>query len=112
MNIPFMPFATDCRTNGYTVEVELASHNVQDYDSLVVSCFSGGRGFKIQSQKASFSSEQSSVSMLFKEDSKIRVTFVVEQRNLNRFVYIYINGVMCGITQYPDNDDFRQRLFG
>lgn len=108
MNIPFMPFATDCRTNGYTVEVELASHNVQDYDSLVVSCFSGGRGFKIQSQKASFSSEQSSVSMLFKEDSKIRVTFVVEQRNLNRFVYIYINGVMCGITQYPDNDDFRQ----
>lgn len=108
MNIPFMPFATDCRTNGYTVEVELASHNVQDYDSLVVSCFSGGRGFKIQSQKASFSSEQSSVSMLFKEDSKIRVTFVVEQRNLNRFVYIYINGVMCGITQYPNNDDFRQ----
>lgn len=108
MNIPFMPFATDCRTNGYTIEAELASHNVQDYDSLVVSCFSGGRGFKIQSQKASFSSEQSSVSMLFKEDSKIRVTFVVEQRNLNRFVYIYINGVMCGITQYPDNDDFRQ----
>ena len=108
MNIPFMPFSTDCRTNGYTVEAELASHNVQDYDSLVVSCFSGGRGFKIQSQKASFSSEQSSVSMLFKEDSKIRVTFVVEQRNLNRFVYIYINGVMCGITQYPDNDDFRQ----
>lgn len=108
MNIPFMPFATDCRTNGYTIEAELASHNVQDYDSLVVSCFSGGRGFKIQSQKASFSSEQSSVSMLFKEDSKIRVTFVVEQRNLNRFVYIYINGVMCGITQYPNNDDFRQ----
>ena len=108
MNIPFMPFSTDCRTNGYTIEAELASHNVQDYDSLVVSCFSGGRGFKIQSQKASFNSEQSSVSMLFKEDSKIRVTFVIEQRNLNRFVYIYINGVMCGITQYPDNDDFRQ----
>ena len=108
MNIPFMPFATDCRTNGYTIEAELASHNVQDYDSLVISCFSNGRGFKIQSQKASFSSEQSSVSMLFKEDSKIRVTFVVEQRNLNRFVYIYINGVMCGITQYPNNDDFRQ----
>lgn len=108
MNIPFMPFATDCRANGYTIEVELASHNVRDYDSLVVSCFSSGRGFKIQSQKASFSSEQSSVSMLFKEDSKIRVTFVVEQKNLNRFVYIYINGVICGITQYPNNDDFRQ----
>ena len=108
MNIPFLPFATDCRTNGYTIEAELASHNVRDYDSLVVSCYNNGRGFKIQSQKASFSSEQSSVSMLFKEDSKVRVTFVVEQRNLNRFVYIYINGVMCGITQYPDNDDFRQ----
>lgn len=108
MSIPFRPFALDCRVNGYTVEAELATHNVQDYDSLVASCFSGGRGFKIQSQQASFSSEQTSISMLFKEDSKVRVTFVVEQQNLNRFVYIYINGVMCGITQYPVGDNFRQ----
>lgn len=108
MTIPFMPFSTDFRSSGYTIEAELATHNVRDYDSVVVSSVSGGRGFVIKSQQASLTSEQSAVSIQFKEDDRVRITFVVEQRNLNRFVYIYINGVMCGVTQYPDNDNFGQ----
>ena len=47
--------------------------------------------------------------MLFREDSHIRVTFVVEQKTKTRIIYIYINGVMCGATQYALNDSFIQR---
>lgn len=108
MSIPFMPFSSDFRQLGYTIEVELSTHNVQDYDTVAISVMSGGRGFYVKSQSAELRSEQSSVSIQFKEDTRVRITFVVEPRNLNRFVYIYINGVMCGVSQYPENDDFSQ----
>ena len=108
MFIPFYPFATDARVGGFTVEVEIATRDVRDYESVVLSCLNSGRGFRIASQQAGLMSEQSSVSMLFKEDSHVRVSFSVEDRNLNRLVYIYINGIMCGVTQYPLNDNFQQ----
>lgn len=108
MTIPFKPFESDARTSGFTVECEFATRDVQDYDAIVFSCFADGRGFRIGSQSAELKSEQSSVSMQFKEDSHVRVCFVVENRNQNRLVYIYINGIMCGVSQYPLNDDFSQ----
>lgn len=108
MAIPFRPFATDARATGYTIEAEFATRDVRDYDSVVLSCMNGGRGFRIASQEASLSSEQSSVSMLFKEDARVRVAFSIENRNQNRLVYIYINGIMCGVTQYPTDDNFQQ----
>lgn len=108
MVIPLKPFATDARDTGYTIDVELATRDVRNYESIVASCMDNGRGFRIQSQEAMLSSEQSSVAMQFKEDSRVRVTFSIEQRNLDRLIYIYINGVMCGVTQYPTNDNFAQ----
>lgn len=59
-------------------------------------------------QSCTLTSEQSSISMQFKEDEHVRVGFVVEKRSGYRRMYCYINGVMCGVVQYPDNDDFSQ----
>lgn len=108
MNIPFKLFENDARDSGATVEVEMATHNVRDYDTVVMSCLSGGRGFKIASQYAQFNSEQSEVSMQFKEDEKVRVSFVIEPRNLHRLIYVFVDGVMCGVIQYPAADNFQQ----
>lgn len=108
VEIPFQPFATDARSNGYTIECEIATHNVRDYDTVVLSCLSKERGFKIASQYAEITSEQSSVSMQFKEDEKVRVSFVVESASLHRLIYIYVDGIMCGVTQYPTTDNFQQ----
>lgn len=110
MVIPFKPFANDFRGTGYTIEIDLATRDVRDYETIVASCLNNGTGFVVASQSAQLSSEQSSVSMLFKEDSRIRVAFVVEQAALNRMIYIYINGIMCGAVQYPQNDNFAQRV--
>ena len=108
MTIPYALFATDKRDNGVTVEVEMATHNVRDYDSIVISCLSGGRGFQIASQYAKLKSEQSEIGMQFKEDERVRVSFVVEPRNLNRLIYVYVDGIMCGAIQYPTDDNFAQ----
>lgn len=108
MTIPFKPFEADARSSGMTVEVEMATHNVRDYDTVVMSCLSGGHGFKIASQYAEIKSEQSDLSMQFKEDEKVRVSFVVEPRNLHRLIYVYVDGIMCGAIQYPENDNFAQ----
>lgn len=108
MTIPFQLFATDARNTGCTVEVEVATRDVRDYESLVISCMNAGRGFQIATQEASLHSELSGISMIFKEDSRIRVAFSVENKNLNRFIYIYINGIMCGVVQYPTDDNFQQ----
>ena len=108
MTIPYQLFASDRRDSGLTVEVEMATNNVRDYDSVVLSCLSGGRGFKVASQYAQLSSEQSSISMQFKEDDRVRLTFVAEPKALNRLIYVYVDGVMCGSIQYPEDDNFQQ----
>ena len=109
MFIPFYPFATDARIGGFTIEAELATKDVRDYKSLVMSCLDNGRGFHIASQEAGINSEQAGISIMFREDTKIRIAFSVEDRNLNRFIYTYINGILCGVTQYKTDDNFQQQ---
>jgi hypothetical protein len=49
MFIPFNPFGTDIQDTGYTIEVELASHNVRDYDSTLIASYESNRGFIVKS---------------------------------------------------------------
>lgn len=108
VTIPFQPFAEDFRTHGKTIEVEFSTSNVLDYDTTVLSCYSGNRGILVTAQSAKLQSEQTQVSTKYKEDEKIRISFVVEDRSSNRLVYTYINGIISGLEQYPANDDFHQ----
>lgn len=118
MTIPFMPFETEISNIGYTIEVELATQNVSDYETIIASSFSGERGLLIKSQSASLKSEQSETVAQFKEDDRVRLDFVIEQNSKdssgqstsNRLIYIYINGVLCGVQQYAANDQFRQTI--
>ena len=108
VTIPYKPFASDFRSGGKTIEVEFATRDVMNYDSVIMSSMNGGRGFSLTSQLASLRSEQSAISMQYKENEHVRVSFVVEKRSENRLVYIYVNGIISGVVQYPDNDDFSQ----
>lgn len=108
MFIPFEPFDYDIRSTGYTIEVELASHNVRDYDSTLIASFESERGFIVKSQNAILQSQSSGTSVQFKEDERIRVTFVVAKDSTNPLIYIYINGILCSVTPYPLDDNFKQ----
>lgn len=107
--IPFQIFAQDFRTSGKTIEIEFATRDVRNYDSTILSCMNGGRGILITAQKALLSSEQSEISTQYKEDEHVRIAFVVQKRAENRLLLIYINGIMSGVVQYPETDDFSQR---
>jgi hypothetical protein len=46
--------------------------------------------------------------MQYKEDERVRITIVIEPLTLTRMMYIFINGVICSVSQYPENDSFKQ----
>jgi hypothetical protein len=108
LNIPYKMFAHDFRTTGKTMEFEFATREVLDYDAEIITCYSGDRGFKITAQQLLLASEQSSLGTRYKEDEHIRVTFVVEKKSENRLILCYVNGIMSGAVQYPEDDDFSQ----
>ena len=108
LHIPYMMFASDFRTTGKTIEFEMATREVLNYDAEVINCFSGGRGFSITAQQLKLASEQSQMGTRYKEDEHLRVTFVVEKDSANRLILCYINGIMSGAAQYPTEDDFSQ----
>ena len=109
VTIPYKIFQNDFRSTGKTIEIEFETSNVMDYDDVIISCWSGGRGIKITPQQAVFASEQTSIETQYKEEEHVRMTFVVEKRAENKLVYVYLNGVMCGAVRYPDDDDFSQQ---
>ena len=108
--IPYQIFAQDFRTTGKTIEFELATRDVLNYDSVLLSCMSGGRGIEITTQMAGFKSEQSEITTKYKEEEHVRLAFVVEKRNSTRLLICYINGKISRLSLYPDDDDFSQVL--
>lgn len=106
--VPYKIFETDFRSTGKTIEVEFATRNVMNYDSVIMSCLSEGRGLSITAQKAQLISEQSVIGMQFKENEHVRISFVVEKRSEQRLIYCYVNGIVSGVVRYPEDDDFSQ----
>lgn len=108
--IPFNIFGSDFRSTGKTIEFEFATRDVLNYDSVILSAWSGERGIKITAQKALLKSEQREIFTQYKENETVRIAFTVEKRAENRLLAIYINGIMSGVIQYPTDDDFVQTV--
>ena len=108
VTIPYQIFKNDFRSTGKTIEIEFATRNVLNYDAIVLSCMSEGRGLSVSAQSVYLVSEQSTMGTQYKENEHVRIAFVAEKRSENRLLYVYINGIMSGVVQYPDDDDFSQ----
>ena len=108
LTIPYHIFKNDFRSTGKTIEVEFASRNVLDYDAVILSCMSGNRGLTVTAQQAFLFSLKKSIGTRYKEDEHVRLSFVVEKKGENHLMLCYINGILSGVVQYPDDDDFSQ----
>lgn len=108
VEIPATIFKNDFRATGKTIEIEFASRDVLDYEAVIISCMSGGIGMQITAQRADLFSQQSAIGSQYKEDEHIRVSFVVEKRSDNRFLLVYINGILSAAEVYPSDDNFMQ----
>ncbi len=106
--IPIQLFRDDFRSTGKTIELEFASRDVLNYDATLFDAEDGGRGLMVTAQRATLTSEQSSIGTQYKENEHVRLSFVVEKSSQNRFLYCYINGILSGVQQYPADDDFSQ----
>lgn len=110
VTIPFNIFQNDFRSTGKTIEVEFATRNIMNDGTVVLSCMSGNRGIRLTTQVAELRSEMTRIFSQYKEDEHVRVSFVVQKKAENRLVQIYINGIMSGAIQYPENDNFAQSV--
>ena len=109
--IPYHPFGTssgDIKSTGKTLEFEFATSSVFDYDTPIISCLSGGKGFQITAQQALFASNVSSLKTQYKENEHVRISFVINNISNNRLIYCYINGIISGLITYPVTDIFYQ----
>ena len=108
VTIPFQPYGADFKSTGKCIEIEFATHDVLDYDVPIISCMSGGRGFSITADHASFKSARSEVTARYTTDTHLRLTLVVQPQTKYRLVYLYIDGEYAGISQYAGTDSFKQ----
>ena len=106
--INFMPFKSDARETGRTIEMEFAIRDVNNRDAVAISCLSGGIGFTVTADTATLTSELTTISCNYTDEEKIRVAFVIEPRSEYRMMSVYLNGVLSGVKQYPETDNMQQ----
>ena len=105
--INYKPFNTDLRIYGRTIEVEFAVRDVNNRNANVISCMVGKIGFNITADKATLSSDLQSISCHFRDERKMRLTFVIESTSEDKLMFIYVDGVMTSCINYGD-DNFQQ----
>ena len=108
--INFMPFKTDARETGRTIEMEFAIRDVNNRDAVAISCLSGRIGFTVTADTATLNSEQATISCNYTDEEKIRVAFVIEPRSEYCLMSVYLNGVLSGVKQYSDDEDNFQQI--
>lgn len=108
--INFMPFKSDARQTGRTIEMEFAIRDVNNRDAMAISCLSGGIGFTVTADTAKMKSEQSEISCKYTDEKKVLVSFVIEPRSDYRLMSVYLNGVLSGVKQYVENDNLQQTI--
>ena len=102
------PFADDARQYGKTIELDFAIRDINNRNAFPINCMYGGIGFTVGADTATISSEQTSVSCNYTEEERIKVSFVIEPKSEFRLLYVYLDGILSGVKQYPDNDNFQQ----
>lgn len=109
--INFQPFSTDARQTGRTLEFTFAIRDVNDRKAVAISCMNDkGIGFYATADTSAFSSEQSTVSCNYADEEKISISYIIEPRNENRMLSVYLNGILSGVKQYSDTDNFQQSI--
>ena len=108
--INFMPFKSDARQTGRTIEMEFAIRDVNNRNAVAISCLSGGVGFTVTADTATLTSEQSEINCKYTDEKKVLVSFVIEPRSDYRLMSVYLNGVQSKITRYVENDNLQQTI--
>lgn len=76
-------------------------------DRSVVGSYFGARGLCLGTQEAFFKSKENLVTAKYREDEIISLSVVIDKDDLQwPLMYIYLNGVLSGISKYSSSDEF------
>lgn len=95
------PFATDVMATGFTFEAELTCSNVVDRDAFVLKCINNAVGIQMTTEEAKIMvSGGQTLDTKFAPDIPIKIGFVVERKDGNRLLQLYVNGIRDRALQY------------
>lgn len=109
INLNYKPFTTESLATGKTLEFELLTSNIFDKDALILSCMQQAGenliGFDMTTREARLVTKGGSViATKFAPDMNLRICFVIESKEQNRMLMLYVNGICCGAVQYAQSD--------
>ena len=103
----YLPFATDPGKTGKTIEFEFSTLKVTDDDAILLDTVdSTGAGIKITASEASLSTIAQKVSIKYKSEERVRISFVIEKRGSqsNTLIMVYMNGILSGAVAWESSD--------
>lgn len=111
LSIDYAPLSTNSVTTGKTIEFELGVKDVINDDVVILDLTeSDGTGLKITASEAILKSAGgSSVSTKFSSRETYRISFVINRKTgtTNKgLAFIYVNGRLCGASNYSSIDNF------
>lgn len=120
--VNFQPFKTEgseseinATTKGLTLELEFMIKDINNRNSIAIDCKGiNTAGCTISADTAIFSSDQANIlDCKYSDGVKTKISFVIdpimqEDKPTNRFMYIYLNGVLSRVCQYDPDATFSQ----
>lgn len=111
---PFSKEVFNINNNGLTIEIEFAIRDINNRDTIVMSCYDGHRGFELTADKAFISSIGDKVSCNYKDEDRVKLAFTIDKKgvlasgyNSPQFLCVYLDGIMSSVVKYSDdNPDF------
>ena len=103
----YLPFATDPGETGKTIEFEFSTLKVTNDDAILLNTVdASGAGIKITASEASLSTIAQKVSVKYKSEERVRISFVIEKRGSqsNTLIMVYMNGILSGAVAWESND--------
>lgn len=103
----------DINNSGLTIELEFAVRDVNNRDTVVMSCYDGIRGFELTADKAFIKSVDKEVSCNYKDEDKVKLAFTIDKQGAlasgfdsPQFLCVYLDGIMSSVERYSNNSDF------
>ena len=111
VQVSYAPLAANAVNTGKTLEFEFATKDVEDDDAVLVDIINdNGVGLKITASEATLiSSAKNKLTTKYASGENIRISFVINRKSSvveKGLAYLYVNGILCGATNYDTNSNF------
>ena len=112
IEIDIAPFSNkDLTSKGFTIELEFSTDQVDNESAILCDLRnSSEKGLLLTASEASLtSSGDATINTKFKSGENIRIAFVINPAtgaNNKGLIFIYIDGILSGASNYAENDNF------